>query len=68
MGCLQWKGLSASLMRGALHDLNKMWVSLAILLCKGGHSFENNVEYLMVLSRQQRHTHTLTYTHTKDFQ
>ncbi|KAM7372969.1 hypothetical protein PAMP_007857 [Pampus punctatissimus] len=29
-----WKGLSASLMRGSLHNLNKMWVSLAILLCK----------------------------------
>lgn len=68
VGCLQWKGLSASLMRGTLHNLNKMWVSLTILLCKGGHSFENNVEYLMVLSRQNIHTHTYcTYMHAKIF-
>ena len=63
-GVYRWKGLSASLMRGTLHDLNKTRASLAILLCKGGHRFENNVEYLMVLSRQHKQTHTHTHTHT----
>ena len=66
-GVFRWKGLSASLMRGTLHDLNKMWASLAILLCKGGHRFENNVEYLMVLSRQHKQTHTHTHTHTHTY-
>lgn len=59
-GVCRWKGLSASLMRGTLHDLNKMWASLASLLCKGGHRFENNVEYLMVLSRQHKQICALT--------
>lgn len=37
-GVFGGKGLSASLMRGTLRDLNKTRLSLAILLRRGGHS------------------------------